>query len=105
MLFCNDYGKRISYSEKKMLVELTDKAISPKGHLGDSHLFKLLQWNPQAIKTIAGLWRAQEHMSLSSLYQTVAHHKSEDPVACAIFLQLKDIKKWEAMAYQLLCMI
>jgi hypothetical protein len=45
-------------------------------------------------------------MSLSSLYQTVAaHHKNRDPVACAIFLQLRDIKKWEAPAYQLLRML
>jgi hypothetical protein len=38
-LFCQDYGKKISYAEKKMLVELTDNKISPKGHLGESHLF------------------------------------------------------------------
>jgi hypothetical protein len=68
LLFCHTYGKRISYSEKKMLTDLTATKTSPSSHLGNNHHFALLQWNPQAKKTNAGMWKVQEHMSLSSLY-------------------------------------
>ena len=47
------------------------KKIMPKytmSNLGAHHLFQLLDYNPQAIKTAALIWRGHDHMSLVKLY-------------------------------------
>ena len=40
-------------------------------NLGEHHLFQLLGYNPQAIKTTAILWKGSENFTLVGLYQMI----------------------------------
>ena len=76
-LFEEQYGKKITLAEKKALADtLPEQYKDPKrkkpvckaSNLGEHHFFELLQWNPQAIKTTAILWKGNPNLTLVGLY-------------------------------------
>jgi hypothetical protein len=85
-LFYKDCGRRtINIKEKQDLAKtLPDRSLFEAPYrnsknkevklryaaskLGEHHLFQLLGWNPQCVKTAATIWNENEHMTLVGLY-------------------------------------
>ena len=65
-------------------------------NLSDHHFFELLEWNPQAIKNAAILWKDRPNLTLVQLYQKVVEQKvsmtqGNAPHEITLKVQLKEL--------------
>jgi len=65
--------------------------------IGDHHMFSLLKWNPQAIKTAATLMKCDKNMNLVNLYQLIAQYHGDPRKA-----QVHEVLKWDQSSYHFL---
>ena len=92
-IFEEQYNLIIPTDQKKELANtLPDQKLFPEkfrigkkicrprytvNKLGEHHLFELLQWNPQAIKTTATMWKGRPNQTLVELYQQLVDQNSQ----------------------------